>query len=58
MLREDKYGCITEWGDYIPYYDEAGRCIKDTPVEALYEMNSLTQEEMRYFDLYYGNEAA
>jgi reverse gyrase len=31
MILEDKYGCITEWGNYIPYYDEAGRCIKDTP---------------------------
>jgi hypothetical protein len=59
MLLEDKLGCITELGDYVPYYDEKGLCIKDTPVyESLYERRSLTPEEMRYFDLYYSKPAA
>jgi hypothetical protein len=57
MLREDKYGCITELGDYIPYYDEAGLCIKDLPVEELYEFSPLTPEEIRFFDCYYGESA-
>jgi hypothetical protein len=58
MLREDKFGCITELGDYVPYYDEAGLCIKNLPVyEPLYEMHPLTREEKRFFDLYYGESA-
>jgi hypothetical protein len=58
MLLEDKFGCITELGDYVPYYDEAGLCIKHLPVyESLYERRSLTPEEMRFFDLYYSKSA-
>jgi hypothetical protein len=58
MLLEDKFGCITEFGNYIPYYDEAGLPIKHLPVyEPLYEMRSLTREEKRFFDLYYSKSA-
>jgi hypothetical protein len=53
MLLEDKFGCITQWGNYIPYYDEAGCCIKDTPVYEHEGSRCLTSEERRFFDLYY-----
>jgi hypothetical protein len=53
MILEDKFGCITQWGNYIPYYDEAGRCIKDIPVYEHDDLRCLTREEQRFFDLYY-----
>jgi hypothetical protein len=58
MLLEDKFGCITEWGDYVSYYDEVGHNIKHFPVyQELYDFSPLTKEEMRFFDLYYSKSA-
>jgi hypothetical protein len=58
MLLEDNFGCITEWGDYVPYYDKKGLRIKDFPVfEPLYKMRPLTKQQKRFFDCYYSKSA-
>jgi hypothetical protein len=59
MIIEDKFGCITEWGDYIPYYDLNGLPIKHPSVyEELYDFSPPTPEEIRFFDCYYSKPAA
>jgi hypothetical protein len=53
MIKENELGCITQCGKYIPYYDKDGRCIKDVPVYEHEHWRHLTDEERRFFDLYY-----
>jgi hypothetical protein len=57
MILEDELGCITEHGNYIPYYDQDGRCVKDVSVYEHKDWRQLTNEERRFFDLYYRNTA-
>jgi hypothetical protein len=54
MIKEGKFGCITQWGDYVPYYDEEGRFIESVPVNEVKEWSRLSKREQEFFELYYG----